>query len=411
MSVLKLDDHALSAFRDWVWASGAEGWNVDTQMSFIEVFETVGDGTGNALDVGSMRASSMMLMDAVDVETISSRELDSAALRPEFKLSIDTFSMGLRARAFEMNPVTLVQLRQQNARQEHWADTELQAVLTHPAMQNAMPIERISGRLLTALRQSLSVSLLQSLRDIGVAGTSFSERLTEHLIREGLIEVLADQSFEDPEVGAAMIVWLEQSTSEQKQEWWDAYLAGGHEGAQSFVGRVGVERLLESIDPAALTDAASMCLVNCSLALKLAQSSMERLMAQVSANVQAHTFMGLSDTRLYSYERSLDYVVQHVDAKVLERLIPNLIDRKLPWLLCALAQMSIEQKTTWPTKSLRSLIAHLDNSDEEEFLARIARRRGLPEVARVDALEFLEKRESDTTYASLSRIFATFQYL
>lgn len=120
-------------------------------------------------------------------------------------------------------------------------------------------------------------------------------------------------------------------------------------------------------------------------------------MAQVSANVQAQTFMSLSDTRLYSYEKSLDYVVQNVDAKVLERLIPNLIDRKLSWLLRALAQMSIEQKTTWPTKSLRSLIAHLDNSDEEEFLARIARRRGLPEVARIDALGFLEKRKSDTT--------------
>jgi len=149
LAALVVTNESITTFQDWLYAGGAEGFEIELRMSFVELMESIAGAPTPATSVSVLRGASTVSSN--ELIAISTRELDVAAMRREFEVPLDEFVRAKEEGAFTLDPSESVALQRAMDDPSGWIVLETDAVLAHRELKDLVTpsslARRISGRL------------------------------------------------------------------------------------------------------------------------------------------------------------------------------------------------------------------------------------------------------------------------
>ncbi|RMH18171.1 MAG: hypothetical protein D6696_13655 [Acidobacteria bacterium] len=206
---------SLTAFQDWLWADGAEGFVVDLQPSFVEVMEAV-----TAMDQGPSSTTGILAVRgdgayALDGEALAmpAADLDAAAARPELGLPLDFYARGVAERRFAIDDEECARLQAACDDAAAWIGAETLAVLRRPALAQGMPPARLARRIIALASEGVSPQLLSELSQVSQRDDPYATQLFTALEAQRLDEVLGHHlMLDNPETLIAARDFLTSTT-------------------------------------------------------------------------------------------------------------------------------------------------------------------------------------------------------
>jgi hypothetical protein len=173
---LETDLQSIARFRDWLWADGAEGFQVNLKDSFMELIEAVDADVPWKDPEWSVVRDQVAQELGLETLEVASRELDAAALREEFQVPLEWFARNLESPELSrLLPEECARARAGCEDQAAWARAELDVALEQAQLRSAIPAPRMAGRLLARLAARPDAALLQSLLDLRRADDAYSK--------------------------------------------------------------------------------------------------------------------------------------------------------------------------------------------------------------------------------------------
>ena len=149
IAALESSATSIAEFQEWLWADGAEGFDVKLELSFVEMLAARGQSSdGTRAGFAAVRAETLFSVDG-DAVSMAVADLDLAALRPEMQISLDAYAGAVAARGLEVSGSTLRALGGACDDASAWAVSEVTAIIELPAARSAVPPQRLAGRLRT----------------------------------------------------------------------------------------------------------------------------------------------------------------------------------------------------------------------------------------------------------------------
>ena len=191
LSTLESTIASIGRFRDWLWADGAEGFEVaiddsfsdDAEAAFLD-FET----QKQQLLATRMMAAETLCADGVGV---ASRDLDAAAHREEFEVSLEAYCHRIGEGTTEVGQPELERLRGSCNESVAWGDGQVYLALAYPSLQAALPPEVLAGRMATLARRRADARFLGLVATIIERGDKAAQALLAALHAADVGQVLS----------------------------------------------------------------------------------------------------------------------------------------------------------------------------------------------------------------------------
>lgn len=402
MGGLEIDAGVMTRFRDWVWSEGAEGLDIDMQLSFVEVLDVMGSGVGELelINQGHARATTLLAR-AMSKTALPHEELVIASRRPEFHASMELFSQGAKYRGFEMTPGERELLQQGCNDVESWGLAEVDAVLSNQNLRGAISAPRLARRLLDRLMMGASVKLLQQVERLYLSPEDpFCKLITRQLDSASMGKRLgATINLHDEAMRRAAISLVEHISAAQAAGFLQDVLARAqrdgavYADALAFFGRLGIDRARATLNIAELPFEAALALGRICQDLGVPPMVLARVLETLNDRATALLFVELSDVYRIDAEPRLKQLLSSAPRATVEPLIEELVGSNQPGLVQMLALlMRNESKLKWSRRSIRKVCeAVVDQGVEETFLVPLVRDRSATESCREIALDVLLK--------------------
>lgn len=182
---------SIGHFRDWLWADGAEGFDVAIDDSFSD------DAEAAFLDFEAQKqqlmATRMMAAEALSLEglKVASRDLDAAAHRQEFAVSLDAYCRQIGEGETEAGESDLQLLREGCNESVAWGDGQVYLALAYPSLQAALPPEVLAKRMAALAHRRADARFLGLLATIIERGDKTSRELLAALHKSNVGTLLA----------------------------------------------------------------------------------------------------------------------------------------------------------------------------------------------------------------------------
>ena len=398
LGMLELGGNALEAFMDWLWADGAEGFDVTTSLSFSEVFELLDTGEMSAVMFGSGRAESLVAMDATRV-ALPSAELAIATLRPEFHTALDMFCDGARYRAFELDEGTVNGLSSQLDDGGHWTWAETDAILEQASLRAASDPWRLARRLVSRIREGSNTTLLERLGLIYGSDEPFFVQVCKALEQEGVVGVVSrTMDLSSPDARGPMLEWMRRRDAPEHTVWsklCDRVVEDGQVDELALLLRErGVIEVRACVDEAELSGDAARVYALSMRRAGCTPETIASLLMEIDVDASAHALLSLDDFYMNAMDRPLMRVLMSASNVATEVFIPALLERGQPELLHLVGQALNTRRPAWIRKVLGYVCnALLDEGLAMEYLVPLVRRRSAGEAAREVALDMLRRDE------------------
>ncbi|MFZ5479461.1 MAG: hypothetical protein ACOZNI_22035, partial [Myxococcota bacterium] len=161
------DADAIARFHDWLWADGAEGFEVEVTNSFTE--------TGEALALASRsrgedRRSDALAPIALGLVAMATAELDRASTSKEFSVPVEEWMASQRARRFEVSPAEFLALGAACDDAGTWTLREILTILRHPELRGRIPADRFARQAHARLAAGMDLAVLRGLASLPAEG-------------------------------------------------------------------------------------------------------------------------------------------------------------------------------------------------------------------------------------------------
>lgn len=190
LATLRPEVESLSNFRDWLWSDGAEGFEVELHVSFMEVMDAAHTDDTHRDALRAFRGESMTAF-GPDSRVIASRELDVAAAREEFNVPLQLFSREVARDSLRLDPEDALALAEECEGSYGWTHIEIALTLAHPEMRGAIAPQRLARLITQQLGESLDDRALDLLASLGSRDDPYVRALAEALDDPALGESLA----------------------------------------------------------------------------------------------------------------------------------------------------------------------------------------------------------------------------
>ncbi|MEM9457537.1 MAG: hypothetical protein AAGF11_25380, partial [Myxococcota bacterium] len=208
LAELRLDASMARGFRDWAWEEDGEGITLVVTRTFCEVFEGVSESFDARATVLAAVRSEQALPVGVGV-LLDSREIDRAALRPEYEVSLVGYRGRVDRREHEVTGSVLCSLSRGVSATFTWATAELETILCAPALRRTLPAGRVGRRLMEVLGGPQPERALELLARMGEDDRSYTQRVRAQLSVSEVASVLLDNEHAPPYRRWAMLRrWL-----------------------------------------------------------------------------------------------------------------------------------------------------------------------------------------------------------
>ena len=210
LSTLQPDAASLEEFRDWLWTSGAEGFELELAPSFVEVMEVVSDEKQTAATtLMAVRGHGILSLDNAPPLTIANDDLDAAAVRPEFGVPLEILKRGHDNASFATDEAQRRDLAVAADRSTTWLDAEMSAVLAHPSLAAAVPPQRLARRISTLAARGLDAPLLRRLAHLSAQSDDVGRSVLKACEALGLDDVLSVAAVDTgPELSPALRAFI-----------------------------------------------------------------------------------------------------------------------------------------------------------------------------------------------------------
>ncbi|MEZ4409877.1 MAG: hypothetical protein R3A52_25895 [Polyangiales bacterium] len=188
---------AIARFRDWLWANGTAGFDIEVQTSFMEVFDDyVLDPSVDGALV-AMQASELKSLTDRSV-MLSAQDLDGAAEREEFDVPLSMAPPSAGDERFAMRPTAAAPLRAACDDEARWRLHETALLLSHRPLHDTLQPLAFARRVIDVLT-----------RDPAGAGVELLDLLTSQARRSdpfarALVSALDGDVFADAVAASAM---------------------------------------------------------------------------------------------------------------------------------------------------------------------------------------------------------------
>ncbi len=191
LGLLQPNANDLAVFRDWLWSDGAEGFDVELQISFMEVMESAESKVcWEDWSLAAVRSLSGATTGRNSVR-IGSKEIDIASLRKPFQMSLMTLQSEAKDGRHTLTGQQIQDLRVGCDLGSSWADVEMDAVLHYPELRNTIPPDRLARRIVSLLSSGCDIRLLQFLTSLAATDDPYSKAVLTNLESQPLGEILA----------------------------------------------------------------------------------------------------------------------------------------------------------------------------------------------------------------------------
>lgn len=188
----------INAFRDWLWADGAEGFNVTLDFGFSEGLDAaVLDLDAHRKDLAALRMMASMSL-AQDAQAITSREMDRAAARSEFGQLLEAYSQVVRHARLELSTEEAGALREAWDDTSFWLEGQINLVLDHPDIQCGQSVETISRHALTMLSRTSLANAMQFVAKMKSYTSGPAKSLYDSIMNNGAGSVIAQKVVSEP---------------------------------------------------------------------------------------------------------------------------------------------------------------------------------------------------------------------
>jgi len=151
---------SIRKFRDWLWSEGAEGFDVVLDFGFSEGLDTaLMDAQVRRDALAAVRADAAASL-SMDVRILSSQELDVAAVRDEFQMTLDAFSREVHEEAPHLDDRERQALRSAFEDSLFWVDAQVYLALAHPELHSQIPPERMARRVMELMASGVALRFL-----------------------------------------------------------------------------------------------------------------------------------------------------------------------------------------------------------------------------------------------------------
>jgi hypothetical protein len=408
---LEPDSEALAAFRDWLWADGAEGFEIDLQLSFMEVMESIAHGqTWEDWAVSSVRSLGAEVLDARTVR-VSSRDLDAASVREQFQMSLDLFHRQARDGSLALSEASALELGLACDDSTGWAEIEMDAVLSHPELRATIPPDRLARRILSLISAHCDIRILQFLSTIGQMDDAYSKGVVGALEKEPLGDIIARHIVIDGPGAAALADCLSRAPVAISKGLLHGLLdrAAGDATLFDALSRIvvmgGAAKLALVIDPEALTQVQAGTLARLLASAPGGLPILIQILDRTGHAARAGLMASLPLQALVPLRDRVHALFAKASEDELTPLATALTAARRPAEVRLLGEVVEKTKgRRWNGKAFRAALATLATGDGSEVLVRMARSTAIAPEVRLLALRALDANPAALAAASRWRL-------
>jgi hypothetical protein len=176
----------IERFRDWLWADGAEGFDLSMDLSFSEGLDTAFDDLERRrTDLAAVRVEVAQALDARS-RRIASGALDTAALLPELQVNLGAYEARVDGGAFVVPVEEHKRLQDLCVDPNFWAEAQADVVLLHPLLQEGIPATHLADILTREFTKAVDLRVLDLLTRLGRRTDGYARSLLAALEGESL---------------------------------------------------------------------------------------------------------------------------------------------------------------------------------------------------------------------------------
>ncbi len=167
LAAVRADATSVAALHDWLWADGAEGFDVQIHPSFVEVMQEV-TATERLQERDAKAARAIVPLPAPPAQQMLVRDLDRAALHQELEVPLALHQNALASGAYALADADVDALRRACDDANAWVLAEIDAVLALAELRDAVSPSRLARRIQSRMAgafDSRFLTLMASIRD------------------------------------------------------------------------------------------------------------------------------------------------------------------------------------------------------------------------------------------------------
>ena len=388
---------AIGRFRDWLWADGAEGFEVAVDDSFSEdgdlLFMDAETGRHDLLAMRMAAAAAFSLVES----RIASSDLDAAVTRAEFHVPIDDYVRSAGVGRLCLSDENRRELAQRCEDSTAWGDAQVFLALAYPALQSALPPETLARRLAALAATGAGARILNLVRTLVARDTAESKALLEAMQSAGLGQILAAGLEPDEASGEALAALLDTHL-ELVTELLRGLLrrCPTQQPLARFVGRLiriaGPAAFSNAVVPGTIGSDEAFVLVKILQHLNIPDKSLAELLILVPADALLRLTGSLSTPVLCRLTERLERILSEAVADDSGPALLRLVKRDHPLLTDLVGRMFAGSlKESWNRQTCSTVLAGLArHSTGRKHLVSLVRNRTADSTLRLMALDLLD---------------------
>lgn len=408
---------AIRGFRDWVWADGAEGFDVVLDFGFAEGLDAALLDREKERDrLTAIRAEALSAM-SPDAATIASQDLDAAAARDEFQVICDLYAENVAGDSFAISREAAAKLRDQCDDSFFWIDAQVNLAFAYPRLGSDIPPQRMARRVLLLLEDGAVLRFLGYLAALRHRREDYVTELLQALETEEVGAVLADKlslTIHERETLSTLLAGppspltrelvcrlVERSVEDQQSLQNLAHLIMAT-GFDVFFGKLDVSRL----SPRAVTVLGKLL-----QACRAPVTVLSGLIARSGPEAGLKLTLGLPPESLWLMRRSVLARFPSAHPREAHALLKVLLtDRTNDWARCLGEMVMRSHGTDLPFPVMRTLcklFAHKGLC--REYLAPLVLSREASDEVKLAAMRYVERDPDALEEVSSARLGGLFQ--
>lgn len=319
---------SIENFRDWLWADGAEGFEVELRGGFGEGLDTILAAQRLQWRARAFREDDDGPPDDDSVR-ITISDVDEDSIDGKYAQALRSYTRTLaKSHADQISDLGAEAARQRFEDGKNWAVAEFEAAVNQPALRDAMPPQRLARQLISRMSHRTDRRLLRYVAKLMLTDDEFAERVTLHLQSLGLGRALANGThIEDKETRETLIRFLQVAKAETAGSLAAGLLGRGGDDEQmaghvaEIIRRHGAERFFERLDSTQLDEAAGALLLDTLIADEVPPGLLRRALLALPARATIAWLEGCPDARFWSLEGVIRQLLKAKSQRSTEQLV------------------------------------------------------------------------------------------
>jgi len=192
LAALRPNPTLLEQFADWLWSDGLEGFTVGLHVSFAEILDVADDPERRKNQIAALRSEMALALSSDHLATV--RDLDRAALLPEFQAPLDSYTAALQSRPMGLSSDEAALLRAECDAAAFWVRQEIMLALSNPSLRRAITPSAIARGLVRVAAVSFERDFLGLVSMLSQSQDGFAREVLVALEQQPVGMAIADRA-------------------------------------------------------------------------------------------------------------------------------------------------------------------------------------------------------------------------